>query len=81
MAAQSSKESRAFSRKHDSNRRRATATTTARWSGRKAIRHRPEISARREDMLWHEVISDFTLTSFTKTGDMGEVGGPLSRVV
>jgi len=32
-------------------------------------------------MLWHEVISDFTLTSFTKTGDMGEVGGPLSRVV
>ncbi len=32
-------------------------------------------------MLWHEVISEFTPTSFTQTGDIGEVGGPLSRAV
>ena len=32
-------------------------------------------------MLWHEVWSDITATSFTQTGNMGEVGGPLKRVV
>jgi hypothetical protein len=32
-------------------------------------------------MLWHEEFGDFTDTSFTQTGDMGEVGGPLRRVV
>jgi hypothetical protein len=32
-------------------------------------------------MLWHEVFSDFTSNSFTQTGDMGEVGGPLKRVL
>jgi hypothetical protein len=32
-------------------------------------------------MLWHEEFGDFTGTSFTQTGDMGEVGGPLKRVV
>ncbi len=32
-------------------------------------------------MLWHEVFSDFTPTSFTQTGDMGEEGGALKRVV
>jgi hypothetical protein len=32
-------------------------------------------------MLWHEVFSDFTPNSFTQTGDIGEVGGPLKRVV
>jgi len=34
-----------------------------------------------KNMLWHEAISDFTPTSFTQTGDMGEVGGPLRCVV
>jgi hypothetical protein len=32
-------------------------------------------------MVWHEVFSDFTRNSFTQTGDIGEVGGPLKRVV
>jgi len=32
-------------------------------------------------MLWHEVWSDITATSFTQTGDVGEVGGPLKRAV
>lgn len=32
-------------------------------------------------MLWHEEFGDFTGTSFTQTGDMGEVGGPLKRVI
>jgi hypothetical protein len=32
-------------------------------------------------MLWHEVWSGFTSTSFTQTGDLGEVGGQLKRMV
>lgn len=32
-------------------------------------------------MLWHEVYKDFTPNSFNQTGDIGEVGGPLQRVV
>ena len=32
-------------------------------------------------MTWHEVWSGITATSFTQTGDMGEVGGPLKRAV
>jgi hypothetical protein len=32
-------------------------------------------------MLWHEVYKDFTPNSFNQTGDIGEVGGPLQRVI
>lgn len=32
-------------------------------------------------MVWHEVWSGITATSFTQAGDMGEVGGPLKRAV
>jgi hypothetical protein len=32
-------------------------------------------------MLWHEEFGDITNNSFTQTGDMGEVGGMLKRVV
>jgi hypothetical protein len=32
-------------------------------------------------MMWHEVWSGITATSFTQTGDMGEIGGPLKRAV
>lgn len=32
-------------------------------------------------MRWHEVFGDFTPNSFTQTGDMGEAGGPLKRVL
>jgi len=32
-------------------------------------------------MLWHEVWSGITATSFTQTGEMGEVSGPLKKAV
>lgn len=32
-------------------------------------------------MTWHEVWSGITATSFTQTGDMGELGGPLKRAI
>jgi hypothetical protein len=32
-------------------------------------------------MTWHEVWSGITATSFTQIGEMGEVGGPLKKVV
>lgn len=32
-------------------------------------------------MLWHEQFGDFTSDSFLQTGDIGEVGGPLERVI
>jgi hypothetical protein len=32
-------------------------------------------------MIWHEVWSGITASSFTQTGDMGEVGGALKRAV
>lgn len=32
-------------------------------------------------MTWHEVWSGITATSFTQTGEMGEVGSPLKRAV
>ncbi len=32
-------------------------------------------------MLWHEEFSEFTGASFTQTGDIGEVNGPLRRVM
>lgn len=32
-------------------------------------------------MRWHEVFGHFTVTSFMQTGDMGEVGSELKRVV
>jgi hypothetical protein len=31
-------------------------------------------------MVWHEEFFDFTGSSYTQTGDMGKVGGPLKRV-
>jgi hypothetical protein len=34
-----------------------------------------------KNMTWHEVWSGLTPTSFTQTGDMGEVSGPLKRAV
>lgn len=32
-------------------------------------------------MLWHEEFADFTTDTFTQTGAIGEVGGPLKRVL
>jgi len=40
-----------------------------------------QFSQNGKKMVWHEVWSGITATSFTQTGDMGEVGGPLKRAV
>ncbi|HEU5401377.1 MAG TPA: hypothetical protein VFU86_08475 [Terriglobales bacterium] len=40
-----------------------------------------EFPQKGKKMMWHEVWYDITATSFTQTGDMGEAGGPLKRVV
>ena len=32
-------------------------------------------------MIWHGVWSGIAATSFTETGDVGEVGGPLKRAL
>jgi hypothetical protein len=40
-----------------------------------------EFSTNDKRMMWHEVFTDFTPTSFTQTGDIGEVGGPLKRSI
>jgi hypothetical protein len=56
------------------------ANSTLKWNGQQLVidMQFPEGSKR---MLWHEVWSDITASSFTQTGDMGEVGGTLQRVV
>jgi hypothetical protein len=38
-----------------------------------------EFSSSGKRMMWHEVFTGFTSTSFTQTGDIGEVDGPLKR--
>jgi hypothetical protein len=56
------------------------SNSTLTWDGRQLVinLHFPQNGKR---MLWHEVWSDVTATSFTQTGDMGEVDGPLRRAV
>jgi len=56
------------------------SNSTVKWDGSRLI---IDFNFRRNDknMLWHEVWSGITATSFTQTGDMGEVGGPLKRAV
>jgi hypothetical protein len=54
--------------------------STLNWDGKQlVIEMRFPQGAKK--MVWHEVWSDITPTSFTQTGDMGEVGGPLKRAV
>jgi hypothetical protein len=50
------------------------------WDG-KTLRIDLDFPQGDKKMRWHEVFSDFTPNSFTQTGDMGEVGGPLKRVL
>ncbi|HXY30483.1 MAG TPA: hypothetical protein VEI06_07215 [Gemmatimonadaceae bacterium] len=54
--------------------------STLTWDGRQLV---IDLRFSRKDkrMVWHEVWSDITPTSFTQTGDVGEVGGTLTRVV
>jgi hypothetical protein len=56
------------------------SNSTLKWDGKQLTidMQFPEHGKR---MLWHEVWFDISPTSFTQTGDVGEVGGPLKRVV
>jgi hypothetical protein len=54
--------------------------STLKWDGKQLVIDL-EFPQNGKKMLWHEVWSDITATSFTQTGDMGEVGGPLKRAV
>jgi len=50
------------------------------WDGQRYVIDM-EFSSNDKRMMWHEVFTDFTSTSFTQTGDIGEVDGPLKRSV
>lgn len=54
--------------------------STLKWDG-KELTIDMQFPEHAKKMLWHEVWSDITSTSFTQTGEMGEVGGQLKRVV
>jgi hypothetical protein len=51
------------------------------WDGKQLIIDEIEKSTEGKKMLWHEVYSDITPTSFTQTGESGEPGGPLKRLL
>ena len=50
------------------------------WDGKK-LTIDLEFPQGAKKMTWHEVWSPITSSSFTQTGDMGELGGPLKRAV
>jgi len=50
------------------------------WDG-KQLTINMEFPQGDKKMLWHEVWSGITATSFTQIGEMGEVGGPLKKAV
>jgi hypothetical protein len=50
------------------------------WDG-KRLTIDLQFSQGEKKMIWHEVWSGITATSFTQTGEMGEMGGPLKRAV
>ncbi|HXS76142.1 MAG TPA: hypothetical protein VN753_08195 [Terracidiphilus sp.] len=54
--------------------------STLKWDG-KQLTIDMQFPEHGKKMLWHEVWSDITATSFTQTGDVGEVGGALKRAV
>lgn len=56
------------------------ANSTLKWDG-KQLTIDLQFPNHGKKMLWHEVWSDITSTSFTQTGDIGEFGGPLKRAV
>ena len=59
---------------------RSYANSTLSWDGRGLVVDLRFVVAAKQ-MLWHEVWSNITPTSFTQTGDVGEVGGTLKRVM
>jgi hypothetical protein len=50
------------------------------WDGKQLVIDM-EFPQNGKKMTWHEVWSGITVSSFTQTGEMGEVGGPLKRAV
>lgn len=54
--------------------------STLKWHG-KQLTIDMEFPQKDKKMMWHEVWSGITATSFTQTGDMGFVGGPLKQAV
>jgi hypothetical protein len=56
------------------------SNSTLKWDG-KQLTIDLQFPQHGKKMLWHEVWSDITATSFTQTGDVGEVGGELKRAV
>jgi hypothetical protein len=56
------------------------SNSSLKWDGKQLIIDM-EFPENGKKMLWHEVWFDISSTSFTQTGDMGEVGGPLKRAV
>jgi hypothetical protein len=56
------------------------SNSTLKWDG-KQLTIDMQFPEHEKKMLWHEVWSDISPTSFTQIGDVGEVGGPLKRAV
>jgi len=56
------------------------SNSSLRWDGKQLIIDL-EFPQNGKKMIWHEVWSGITATSFTQTGDAGEVGGPLKRAL
>lgn len=56
------------------------ANSSLKWDGTK-LTIEMQFPEKGKKMLWHEVWSDITSTSFTQTGDEGDVGGSLKRAV
>ncbi|MGA7222966.1 MAG: hypothetical protein WBX16_08920 [Candidatus Acidiferrales bacterium] len=54
--------------------------SSLKWDG-KQLTIDMEFPENGKKMMWHEVWSGITATSFTQTGDMGEVSGTLKRAV
>jgi len=50
------------------------------WDG-KELKIDMEFPQKGKKMIWHEVWSGITATSFTQIAEMGEMGGPLKRAV
>ena len=56
------------------------ANSTLSWDGKTFVLDFPFIEGSRQ-MRWHGVWSDIAATSYTETGDVGEAGGTLKRVL
>jgi hypothetical protein len=56
------------------------SNSTSSWDGQAFVVDFRFVQGTRQ-MLWHEVWSNITASSFTQTGDMGEAGGTLARVM